>query len=175
MKAGGLLRLLLLDGLPLVHEVNRHRKLLLVFRVVDPLAVIGTDEFLEVAREAEIVLLPGVNLWPGPPGRRAEVDAVELSLDPFLGFTIGLIEGVPLTVKETIGFASHVGGGVHAGPAKNDGEEILSTFDSMVPVNPGDAIPEFAPVAQTVLGIAAVVVEALMDLTIEVKLDPMSE
>jgi hypothetical protein len=174
MKAGGLLRLLLLDGSPLVHEVNRHRKLLLVFRVVDPLAAIGT-EFLEVAREAEMVLLPGANLWPGPPGSRADVDAVEMKLDPFLGFTIGFIEGVPLTVKETIRFASHVGGGVHARPADNDGEEILSTFDSMVPVNPEDAIPNFAPVAQTVLGIAAVVVEPLLDLMIEVKLDLTSE
>ncbi len=45
-------------------------------------------------------------------------------------------------------------------------------MDAWVPADPDETFSGFAPVALTVLGIAAATVEALMDLMVEVKLDP---
>jgi hypothetical protein len=114
----GRLRLLLLDGAPLVHTVNRERRLKLVFDVGD--------------HSPPPPPLPQPLFWAVPDGLNPNhmstthnVPMLSLSLDEFLARRILVYEGVDVTVKELIRHAAHVSGGVHAGEPENDTERKL--------------------------------------------------
>jgi hypothetical protein len=119
----GRLRLLLLDGAPLVHTVNRERRLKLAFDVGD--------------HSPPPAPLPQPLFWAVPDGLNPNhmttthnVPMLSLSLDEFLARRILVYEGVDVKVKELIRHAAHVSGGVHAGEPE-DGMISCHAWDAV--------------------------------------------
>ena len=128
-KASGLLRLLLCDGEPLIHRVNKERRIKLRFTV----------------RESEMLLeaiIPGIrdrvpmHFEPGsldtsiplPPGAGMKDKLV--TLDKFLKVVVLRHFHEEFAVCDLIGFVAHIAGGVHMAEAKTDGEKALEALST---------------------------------------------
>ena len=120
LGAAALLRRLLLDEAPLVHQVNRYRRVRIRFRIngESPLerAVLEDNPLLWAIGDA---IDP--DAFPAP-GISAPMDA---KLNQFLARTVMVARGERLSEGDLIRQVAHIDGGVHNGNPTNPREELL--------------------------------------------------
>jgi hypothetical protein len=119
VKAAGLLRLLLLDGTPLVARVNRVRRLRIRYRVF------GNPALLQLMiRDGATFWAIEDGLYP-PAGSQPFGVGQELKLDELLRLTVMLIEGHEVSARDLIRHVAHVEGGVHAGAPEDATQQAI--------------------------------------------------
>jgi hypothetical protein len=124
LSASALLRKLLLDGDPLVHQVNRTRRTKLRFLVVDvkpPVLSDGTMPSVWIAGDG---LDPATDLFRRK-GR-------EVTLDRFFGTQVVVSFGRAQTVRDVVLFVANVMGGVHAGAPRTEKEKALTAVTNQL-------------------------------------------
>jgi hypothetical protein len=140
LRAGAILRELLVDGLPVVHEVNRERHAPVVFRVRRPPA--------PAASEAAHWHLGSLD-----PDTQAGGGTIEdLSLDRFLQVPVMYFGLDRVTVGDVITLAANVRGGVHRGKAETRQHKLVEAY--RLKVSLGDTPVELTaliPIASVVL------------------------
>jgi hypothetical protein len=121
LLAAGLLRKLLLDETPLVHQVNRYRRERIRFRVngETPLEriMLGDNPVFWAIGDA---IDP--DAFSSFPGASAPMDA---KLDQFLARTVMFARGERLSVGDLIKQVAHIDGAVHKGNPTNAREELI--------------------------------------------------
>ena len=116
LMISGLLRKLLLDGNPLIHQVNKSRKLKISFTVNDRKPPVGNKSLVFWSIEDGFDPDTSVPHLTKP---------VEVNKDQLLRRQIMIINGEMITVLDLIKFLSNVQGGVHAGKPENIKEATL--------------------------------------------------
>lgn len=148
LLASGRLRLLLLEGSPLVDKANRSRRFDLrydVNRTPDPPVAFKTWA-------APDGLAPSII----PPGPKANV--VSLKLGAFLHERVMHYEGLDISVGDIIKHTANVAGGVHSSEPRTPAERSLQEVAELIAF-------EGLPIGVRCLrGVTAVVVEALLPL-----------
>jgi hypothetical protein len=116
LRAAGILRQLLLDGL--IDRVNKRYRKQIRYVILEP----GFEAaFADVATYWQ-------SLDPSPfPGSRT----VELKADAFLKARIFFWQGQRATVKDIIKTCANAKGGVHLGDADNSQEQLVIDFDTL--------------------------------------------
>jgi hypothetical protein len=118
LMSAALLRKLLLDGTPLIHQVNRTYRLNLRFRISDvsqfEQTLLDSDPMFWSIEDA---LDPDSGL-PGP--------VVEATLDQFLARNVMRFGGQSVTVRDVNDQLSNVDGGVHKGEPREDRQKALT-------------------------------------------------
>jgi hypothetical protein len=123
LRAAALLRQLLIDGAPLVHQANRSHRLKLRFPVCG-------------RQYAELVLADGPVFYSalggihrsGPRGHQVEL----FSLDEFLAAKVLKLGSHILTIGDLISISANVLGGVHKGTPNTEKEQALELFNKVV-------------------------------------------
>jgi hypothetical protein len=119
LRSSALLRQLLLDSDPLVHQVNRERHVPLVFRanVREPIwKMAGSDPTAFWSRHDG---LDPERALPAP-------EVADLNRDRFLASLVMIVDGRDFTVRDVVGQAAHVLGGVHAGEPREEAQQALA-------------------------------------------------
>ena len=114
-----LLRLLLNDGSPLVHQVNRGRGVDVTFRC----GASTLNMFPASVRPDYWSRQDGLDPESAPPGW----PVIEVSLSGFLSELVALHAGQEISVLDIIKYETHVEGGVHAGEPR--GPEATALHD----------------------------------------------
>lgn len=120
LLAAGLLRKLLLDEAPLVHQVNRYRRERIRFRINGETPLERT-----ILEDNPVFWAIGDAIDPDAfpvPGVSAPVDA---KLDEFLARTVMFARGERLSVGDLIRQVAHIDGAVHKGKPASVREELL--------------------------------------------------
>ena len=120
LLAAGLLRKLLLDEVPLVHQVNRYRRERIRFRINGETPLERT-----ILEDKPVFWAIGDAIDPDAfpaPGISAPIDA---KLDQFLARTVMFARGERLSVGDLIRQVAHIDGAVHKGKPTNIREELL--------------------------------------------------
>jgi hypothetical protein len=151
IKASGLLRLLLADAHPLVHQVDKAYDLPLRFETI--------DYTMKPPYPQLIIFRWSVLDASAIPGARKRSS----TLDEFLAAEILTFEGKEFTVLQVIRAAAHVKGGVHAGTAESDHEQALLDLGRALTVGGLDAS------VAALRGIIAVTLAALEPIVAAVK------
>jgi hypothetical protein len=122
LGASALIRKLLLDSEPLIDQVNRQHRLKLRFRV-------GLPRGLPPGLPEPVVWTKQDGLDPeaGVPGTTVQ----EMTRDQFLATPVLKVRGRQYTVREVILFEANIMGGVHAGSAKEEQEQVLQQLNEM--------------------------------------------
>jgi hypothetical protein len=122
LKASGLLRELLFDARPLVHQVNAPYKLKLRFEIG-----VSTPVPASLGEPAFWSKQDGLYPPDGRPGTRtAGVD-----LDGLLAAPVLRTKGTSFTVRDIIDFEANVMGGVHPGVPQDDKEAQLAAIRTL--------------------------------------------
>jgi hypothetical protein len=153
LMAAGLLRKLLTDGNPLVHQVNRSVRMKLEFDVTEE--VVMPPGFVPVYAARLEGISPHIST-PSFPHKT-------VSLDGFLREVVVRLHGRPVTVHQVIDQVAHIEGGVHRGDPRDEHERLLRDVGSAVGF---DGVPL---IAHTLRGIGLVVVDALRGLAEQVR------
>jgi hypothetical protein len=127
LLAAGLLRKLLLDEAPLVHQVNRYRRERIRFRVngetpLERTVLEDNPAFWAIGDAIDPDAFPG-------PGTSAPMDA---KLDQFLARTVMFARGERLSVGDLIKQVAHIDGAVHKGKPSNVREELLDEMSRVM-------------------------------------------
>jgi hypothetical protein len=112
LRSAALLRQLLLDESPLVHQVNRGRHLRFAFRVNvrEPIwKRVGTDPPVFWSRHDGL----------DPETALVSAEIAEFKWGGFLGALVMIVDGRNFTVRDIIDQTAHVLGGVHAGTPRS--------------------------------------------------------
>ena len=156
LRSALLLRELLLDQSPLVHQVNRHRKTPITFRVNvrDPIWKIAGS--------------PAPSFWARQDGFDPDTaltvpQIADLDLPAFLRQVIIVSGGTELTVKDVIRQVAHILGGVHAESAEEASEHTLAAVSASFRIGGLD------PVIRSLEAVGRVVVRALQPLRVRVE------
>jgi hypothetical protein len=147
LRSAALLRQLLLDESPLVHQVNRGRNLRFVFRVNvrEPIwKRAGTDPPVFWSRHDGL----------DPDTALVSAEIAELKWDGFLGALVMIVDRRNFTVRDIIDQAAHVLGGVHAGTPREQAQEALSAVAASFRIGDAD------PVTGALRAIARIVLRA---------------
>jgi hypothetical protein len=120
IRAAGLLRQLLLDASPLIHVVNRARRLSFSF------VRVGPSELTGVALLAQW-FNPDVADFPG-------AATLSLNLDRFMKSPVLLFEGATANVAGLIKACANAKGGVHLGKATSSDEKTILDWDEAATV-----------------------------------------
>jgi hypothetical protein len=120
LLAAGLLRKLLLDEAPLVHQVNRYRRERIRFRIngetpLERTLLEDRPDYWAIGDAIDPDAFPS-------PGLSAPVDA---KLDQFLARTVMAVRGERLSVGDLIRQVAHIDGAVHKGRPASAREELL--------------------------------------------------
>lgn len=155
LQASAQLRALLLDNDPLMHQVNRDRRLKVTF---EPSA---EDAYTTV------VLQDGPVFWAQLDGFSPRLAARPrppeiLNLDGLLAKRAAVVGGEDVTVKDLILQVANVEGGVHPGVPRTELERCLSEWSAAIRIGGAAAI------SRTLRGIADVVVQGLEPLAAQV-------
>ena len=120
LRSAVAIRQLLLDPIPLAHQVNRDLRVRLRFltQELHPQGGPGPHEDWWAAESLDPHMA-----WPPQPLRQSNLDA-------FLAITVGKIHGQEYTVGEVIKFVAHVMGGAHAGVPSPKEERLVALIDS---------------------------------------------
>jgi hypothetical protein len=122
LDLSAVLRQLLLDGYPLIHEVNRDRRLKVSFEV-------GDFSIQPDAHTTVLSLEDGVD----PETRRsAALPRKEVALNGFLGHKILYLQGKPHSVRDVIKHGANVAGGVHRTANPEDRHKLIADFSASV-------------------------------------------
>ena len=144
--SSALLRKLLLDENPLIHQVNKNRRLKITF----------------IINDRPLENLPGLVLWSVQDGFDPETahssNPQEVPLDKMLKAPVMIIQGQVISTQDLIKFLSHVEGAVHAGNPSNKKEEVLHEAEKFLTIGgmPGGV--------RSLLAINRVVLKALKPL-----------
>jgi len=161
VMASGLLRKLLLDGEPLVHQLNRGLRLQLRFPIATTdafdAALMRYHPVFDLSPEG---LSPKFNLLPSAVTKQVD-------LDTFLAQRAAAIQGREVSVKDLIRQVSHIEGGVHAGTARTEIERLLAAASESVRIN------GVTMTAATIRGIGLVVLDGLAPLEAAVTEGPL--
>ena len=118
LRSAAVLRLLLLDSPRLVDEVNREKRLRIVFRVVT------MDNYIQMLLDDGALFYStedGLDPDTAPFGVVAE-----LNRDQFLKHRVMVVQGHVVTVHDLIDQLAHIEGGVHVGTPKTTKQAALS-------------------------------------------------
>lgn len=120
LMISALLRKLLLDGDPLVHQINREHRMQLTFLVND--RGVPTGKLAPMFWSIEDGLDPDTSVphLNNPVGK---------NLDGFLKVPVILFQGKTITVKDVILHMAHVEGAIHSGMPKSDEEKVLKYLE----------------------------------------------
>lgn len=114
LKAAGLIRLLLIDGTPLVDKVNRSIRLKLEYEYVGPRTGAGAG-VLSLSPDSLVV---ADGLYPGT--QIADGNIVKTNARKFLGELALVSGGIEHTVRYLVKFVANELGGVHHGDPQPD-------------------------------------------------------
>lgn len=156
LRSAVLLRELLLDESPLLHQVNGERKTPIRFRVNvrDPIwKIAGSPPPSFWARQ------DGFDPYTALTGPQI----ADLDLPAFLSQVLIISRGAEFTVKDVIRQVAHVLGGVHAGSAQQAREHALADVSASFRVGGLD------PVIRSLAAVGRVVVRALQPLRARVE------
>lgn len=113
LRAAALLRELLLDESPLVHQVNRTTGIPLRFRL----------------RVKEPEPGSGFQIWLGlDPNSEVDAPIREVGVKELIGTTLVFLPTATLTIGQIVTLAANVRGGVHRGRPKDSAHEAFETF-----------------------------------------------
>lgn len=154
LESSGLVRKLLIDESPLLHQVNRQRRRRVRFEVAGNVAY-----ETELFKDGPMVWVPGAALSPRL-SIMAHFTVRSLTLDQFLAHRAMFVAGHDVSVHDVIVQLAHIEGGVHAGTPKTDVEHLLQQANAQL------GISGMGSVANSMQGIADVVVVALQPLVI---------
>jgi hypothetical protein len=121
LLAAGLLRKLLLDEAPLVHQVNRYRRERIRFRI-------NGETPLEraILKDKPVWWIIGDAINPDTFRSASGISApTDAKLDQFLSRTVMFARGERLSVGDLIKQVAHIDGAVHKGRPANAREELL--------------------------------------------------
>jgi hypothetical protein len=120
LLAAGLLRKLLLDEAPLIHQVNRDRREQIRFRI-------NGETPLErvILEDNPIFWVIGDAIDPDAFPVSGISAPIDVKLDQFLARTVMFTRGERLSVGELIKQVAHIDGAVHKGKPTNAREELL--------------------------------------------------
>jgi hypothetical protein len=153
LEASALVRKLLIDASPLLHQVNRQRRKRIVFEVAGNVAY----EAL-VMEDKPVFYAPAGGLSPRlASGMSFEV--ASMKLDQFLAHRALYVNGHDITVRHVVLQLANVEGGVHAGTPNTEVEKLLNEVNAQL------GIGGMGSVAYSMQAIADVVVAALQPLT----------
>lgn len=145
MKIAAILRLLLVDGTPLVDRVNRHMHIRLRF-------VVNNCQPPQNPTPTFWSVQDGLDPNTGVPGLRS---VIELTKDQFLAQPLMLIEGLEISVLQLIRHLAHVEGAVHKGVPKTAEEKAISAIRSEL------LIGGFPPDVRALISVGRVVRQTL--------------
>lgn len=123
LRSSGLLRQLLMDDNPLVHQVNRIYRIRLDF-VMSDFSVPSEDPSLTFWSVTD-----GLDPSTAAPFRRGRT--VTKTLDKFLATVVNRYNGTNFTIHDIIAFDANVMGGINAGAPRNDNEKVLAQLNSI--------------------------------------------
>jgi hypothetical protein len=126
LTAAGLLRKLLLDSEPLVHRVNRDRRLKIRYRVNN------RQPIWKLAGSPRPVMWSMEGGFD--PDSVARSEPVEVSQDNLLDSVVMLFKSHEVTVRDLISHAANVRGGVHLGQPHTEKEKALSELASTLEI-----------------------------------------
>ncbi len=158
LEAAAVLRRLLLDGDPLLHQVNRLRRQRIRFE-----AGSESTPFVQLVLEDAPTFWSWEDALSPIIGVGLPILVESLTMDQFLGKRAVIVQGHDVTVKDLIRQIANVGGGVHAGTPKSDLEKALQSASLAIRIGGVGAIE------RTMRGIAAVVVDALIPLADQIR------
>lgn len=116
IRSAGLLRQLLLDETPLIHEVNRAYHLKVEFEVIDYRIIPP--------------LTPDMH-WRDPdPSYFPGAKTVTVNLKPFLNVPVLTVEGTTASVGDLIRASANAKGGIHLGRTRTAEQGLLIDWDS---------------------------------------------
>lgn len=146
IRATGLLRQLLIDANPLVHLVNRERKLRMRF------TVIPFDDQMPLFEDLAFY-------WHGlDPSFAPKVATVELDIDAFLKMRVLKTDSITASVKDLIKTFANAKGGVHYGEADSAAQETILDWD-------GKLLAFGSPVSKmAIIGLCRVILTGLQPL-----------
>jgi hypothetical protein len=155
LRSSALLRQLLLDDAPLIHQVNRERRLPITFRV-------------NVRPPIWKILGPPLpEVWTLQDGLDPETapapEIADLKLDAFLSQMVIFRRGEEFTVRDVIQQVANILGGIHAGSEQNPREQALAA------VSAAFVIEGLDPVIRSLAAVGRVVVRALRPLQAEIE------
>lgn len=156
LETSGRLRKLLLDGDPLVHQVNRQRRKRIRYIATDPNDA-WSKTILSIG-DGPMIWFMGAGISPRL-ASRPSARPISLTHDQFLALRAARIQGTDIPVKAVILQLANIEGGVHAGTPKTDMERQLAA------VNEAFTVGEIGAITATIYGITEVVVHALEPLT----------
>jgi len=148
LMISGLLRKLLLDDNPLIHQVNQNQRLKITFTINDRQPPIDKS----------------LTYWWIQDGLDPNTSVPHLtkplivSIDKLLKRQIMILKGEIITVLDLIKFLSNIQGGVHLGLPKNSKEATLKEVEGCF------GIGGLQPGIRSILSISRVVVEGLRPL-----------
>jgi hypothetical protein len=120
IKASGLVRQLLMDGAPLVDQVNRDYKLKIVFRTQKNRPKFG--DFVDASGQKWETVI-GVTLIN--PTHNDEEYISYVKRDAFLNYPVINFAGLDFSVQEIIKICAHVYGGIHSGKIEDKRDYYL--------------------------------------------------
>lgn len=158
LQASAHMRKLLLDEDPLMHQVNRERRIKVLFTVC------AEDPY------TAMVLEDGPVFWAwmdgfSPRWALGGKPTETLKLDGFMSKRAARVAGHDISVKELILQVANVEGGIHAGTPKTEVQQKLTEASAAFRVGGASSV------ARTLRGIADVLVEGLEPLSARVRQD----
>jgi len=124
-RLSGLIRHLLLDGRPLLDQVNAIYRLRLRFPVIAGLKSPAHDQLHDLLNDGQTIL-HRAGLFPnGAP-------STEITKDEFLKFECLLYRGIDITVRDVVLTVAHILGGIHTDEPKDEVQETLLRLEREV-------------------------------------------
>lgn len=152
LMAAPLLRELLLGDPPLIHTVNRTRRLKIRFEVV------SRSPYEDAVLADRPVFYARANAFY--PKAKLPTDVVRaVSLDEFLREMVIVSQGSVITVRDLIDYIANAAGAVHFGDPRKDKRPILAALDQQLKLGGVETT------LRCLLGVAWVVLDALDPLT----------
>lgn len=124
-RLSGLIRHLLLDGRPLLYQVNAIYQLRLRFSVVARLKSTAHHALRDLLNDGKTVLHHFVLFPDGAP-------STEITIDEFLQAKCLWYRGIEITVRDLILTVAHILGGIHTFEARGEVEETLLRLEREV-------------------------------------------
>lgn len=149
-----LLRKLLIDGTPLVHQVNKNYRKKLEFHI-------GLESQPPVSDSKRLVwsIQDGFDPETGRPGRPTSL----VDIDGLLAAKVLMINGRYYSVKDLVKFEANVKGGVHSGQPRTDNEILLADLEEFITMGGG------RPSLRQMMAITRVVVKGLTPIRDEIE------
>ncbi len=121
LGASALIRKLLIDGSPLVDQVNQEHRLKLTFGISD-----SNPSIPGVPEPTFWSVQDGLDPDTSRPGKPRKV----VNRDQLLSTVLAIVDGRSYTLREIVLFEANIMGGIHTGSPKEDKEKVLQVLNS---------------------------------------------